>query len=162
MTKPSLQQFSRSLSTELRLLEDEYSELSGSASRLLREVELHGVRTIAELVDSLELDKSTLSRLVKSQIEQGYLKAVSSPGDQRRKPLQITKKGKDQLRLREEYIRNRIEAALSLVDGNKQGSLRKGFVFMPLPYVRRVYSSSMLSEICRTRMRSRLQCLSNR
>ncbi len=92
----------------------------------MREVERHGVRTIAELVEALELDKSTISRLVKSLLGQGFLSAVSNPGDQRRKPLQITETGKERLRYREECIHQRIETALSLVDPHKQGVIVEG------------------------------------
>jgi DNA-binding MarR family transcriptional regulator len=58
--------------------------------------------TVAELADSLKLDKSTLSRTVESLVSRGLIQRREHPDDRRFKILRLTTKG--------ETVRRKIDA----------------------------------------------------
>jgi DNA-binding MarR family transcriptional regulator len=62
---------------------------------LLLEVAERGVTNITELSDSLELDKSTLSRTVDALWSAGLLNRETAPSNRRRQVISLTEKGRE-------------------------------------------------------------------
>lgn len=70
------------------------TEYSASAVHTLVEIEAHGSLSAAQLVLELQLDKSTISRMISKLVAAGELTETAGDGDGRIKRLVLTDKGK--------------------------------------------------------------------
>ena len=86
---------SRRLVRELGFMEDTLAgtSMSASAVHALIEVGSRRVTTARELAVTLRLEKSTVSRLLKTMIENGYIAERRDEADGRLKHLELTEKG---------------------------------------------------------------------
>lgn len=122
------------LRQSLRLVVRELGLLDGaspfpvgySGCHALIEIEQHGVLTGAELSGALRLDKSTTSRLVDRLTESGLIRVHNDAGDRRRKPLVLTRKGRQTLARLNQHARGRVQASLELIRPEERERVREG------------------------------------
>lgn len=91
--RTSLREFERALNRDL----EEHNcccELTLAQCHPLLEIDLRGQTTLVELAQSLELDKSTLSRTVDALVNKGLVSRTPHPDDRRYTRLTLTDAGK--------------------------------------------------------------------
>lgn len=96
----AIRQASREIVRELNLLDTRYC-IEGhtfSECHLLTELETLGQATASDLGERLVLDKSTVSRLVKTLSRRGEIRVEADPADGRRRLLTLTAAGRRALR----------------------------------------------------------------
>lgn len=97
MDKNKIRKFRRTLRKFERLIESQQKYCCSGATlsqcHVLLEVEELGQGTTGQLADSLNLDKSTLSRTIDGLVNLGLLKRLSDPQDRRTIPLSLTEQG---------------------------------------------------------------------
>lgn len=97
MDKNKIRQFRRTLRKLERLIDSQQKFCCIGASlsqcHVLLEVEELGQATTGQLADSLNLDKSTLSRTIDGLVNLGLLKRLANPQDRRTIPLMLTEQG---------------------------------------------------------------------
>jgi len=92
------------------------TDYSPSAVHALLEVETHGSVTAAQLVQVLELEKSSVSRMLAKLVEAGELEENTSADDARAKLLSLTGKGKKTVQNINAYADQQVAAALDKLD----------------------------------------------
>jgi len=113
-----LREASRQLVRELGFL-DEVNRafaLTHSQCHALLELEAQGAQTAGELADRLNLEKSTLSRVVSSLEKAGYVRFETDENDKRRRPINLTRQGHTQLRRIHTFANAQVQGALVLLD----------------------------------------------
>ncbi|HKG93673.1 MAG TPA: bifunctional helix-turn-helix transcriptional regulator/GNAT family N-acetyltransferase [Gemmatimonadaceae bacterium] len=125
---PKLRQASRSAVRELGMLRPTFLPGGCSQSQVhaMVEIERHGQLTVAELAETLRLDKSSASRSLAQLVERGWLRAVTDAGDARRKPLALTAKGRDQLSRINDAANRQVHGALDLLDEEERDVVLRG------------------------------------
>lgn len=97
MDKQKIRQFRKTLRMFERLTEFQEKNCCSGISlpqcHVLLEVEEHGKATTGQLAESLNLDKSTLSRTIDGLVNLGLLQRLSHPGDRRFTPIALTEQG---------------------------------------------------------------------
>ncbi len=88
------------------------TDLSPSAVHAVIEIGASGRLSAKELSEKLLLEKSTVSRLVRSLVERGELREVRSPADGRSKHLSLTSRGEETLAAITEFAEHQVAAAL--------------------------------------------------
>lgn len=98
MEKNKIHEFRRTLRRLERLIDSQQKICCSGATlaqcHVLLEVEEQGQTTTGRLADSLDLDKSTISRTIDGLVNLGFLERLSNRQDRRTIPISLTKKGK--------------------------------------------------------------------
>ncbi|WP_213990191.1 helix-turn-helix domain-containing GNAT family N-acetyltransferase [Sodalis sp. dw_96] len=102
------------------------SDLSPSSVHALVEIGSRGAMTAAELSEVLQLEKSSVSRMLRKFIAHGQLCAGVSPRDGRSKTLTLTRKGRDTLAAIDAYARAQVAGALEKLPADAQGKVLHG------------------------------------
>lgn len=119
---------SRNLVREFGLLNRRVagSDLSVSAVHSIVEIGKSTGMSAKILSENLLLEKSTVSRLVKSLIQSGLVKELRSKQDSRIKYLYLTSRGNTTLNEINQFASNQVSNALSCLDGAEQDSILIG------------------------------------
>lgn len=99
---------------------------SPSAVHTLLEIDAKGAVTAAQLVRTLGLEKSSVSRMVGKLIQAGELKETLSPEDGRAKQLQLTAQGEASVAAIHRYGKRRVESALAHLNLSQQQAVAQG------------------------------------
>ena len=122
-----IREASRQLVREFGFLKGhlEQTDLNHSQCHALIEIDKHSTLSVVELAKTLKLDKSTISRLIKSLISKGLIKIHESK-DARLKPLMITDQGFDQLAKINHITNNQVNQALYFLTEEEQKKVYEG------------------------------------
>ena len=102
------------------------TDLSPSAVHAVIEIGGAGGCSAKALTERLLLDKSTVSRLVKSLRDKGLVGDVRSPDDGRRKELRLTKHGVKTASAIARFAKRRVTAAISPLGGHARQRIESG------------------------------------
>jgi DNA-binding MarR family transcriptional regulator/ribosomal protein S18 acetylase RimI-like enzyme len=105
------------------------TEFSASAVHTLIEIGARDSLTSGELSDILNLEKSSVSRMVRKLVDAGELVESVSETDSRIKPLSLTGKGRETLAAIDAFARKQVVAALSNLSPNSHKTVRDGLAF---------------------------------
>jgi len=119
---------SRELVRELGLMNQTVAgtDLSLSAVHAIIEIGRADGLSSKDLCERLYLEKSTVSRLVKSLVEGGEIREVRSKNDRRKKYLHLTPRGKQTLRAIDEFAESQVSNALGRLDADSRFNLLRG------------------------------------
>jgi DNA-binding MarR family transcriptional regulator/GNAT superfamily N-acetyltransferase len=119
---------SRELVRELGLMNQTVAgtRLSLSAVHAIIEIGRADGLSSKDLGGRLNLEKSTVSRLVKTLVEGGEIREVRSNDDRRKKYLHLTARGKQTLRAIDEFAEPQVANALSSLDDASRLNLLRG------------------------------------
>src|SRR4051812_713409 len=108
---------SREMIRELGFLQSAYTpaELPHSEAHSLIEIDVRTGMTQQLLAERLRLDKSTTSRVVRSLVRKGWVRASSHPEDRRRTALALTVSGRKKLSEIHGKANREVQAALDLL-----------------------------------------------
>ncbi len=118
----------RSLVRELNILDGRFQDtgFSYSECHVLFEINEHKLLNIMDLSNLLQLDKSTVSRLVRKLTDKGYVEILPRPEDKRQKCLGLTEKGIEAVTRNNCRSDDQVAAALQLLDEKEQETALKG------------------------------------
>ncbi|MGC7404443.1 MarR family winged helix-turn-helix transcriptional regulator [Pandoraea pneumonica] len=102
------------------------TEYSPSAVHAMMEIGTRQSLTAAELAEFLNLEKSTISRMVRKLIEAGELKETVSRGDARAKLLSLTPRGKRTVAAIHAFGRQQVTNALAKLSLEQQQAVVAG------------------------------------
>lgn len=102
------------------------SDLSPSGVHALLEIERGSCVTAKQLCDTLLLEKSTVSRLVRNLVDRGEIREVAAPRDGRVKELRLTAEGRKTLVGIHRYAVNRVTGAIDPLDKKSRGTIASG------------------------------------
>ncbi|WP_324028536.1 GNAT family N-acetyltransferase [Pantoea sp. JZ2] len=102
------------------------TDYSASAVHTLLEAEAKGCVTASQLVETLGLEKSSVSRLLTKLVEAGELDEAPSAYDGRTKYLRLTDKGIKTVGAINQYADERVAAALRKLDPARQHTVSLG------------------------------------
>ncbi len=110
----SIRKASRAIVRELGFMQEDLadSKLPASAVHTLIEIAAGSVSNATELKLLLDLEKSSISRLLKSLVQKGFLKTAADPSDARLQVLELTTTGQKKVAEIERYARRRLQGAL--------------------------------------------------
>lgn len=119
---------SRELVRELGLMNQTVAGTSLSLSAVHAIIEIGRADGLSSKVlsERLYLEKSTVSRLVKSLVEDGEIREVRSKNDRRKKYLHLTPSGKQTLSVIDEFAESQVSNALGGLDEESRLNLLKG------------------------------------
>lgn len=101
------------------------TDYSPSAVHTLLEIDAQGALAAAQLVQLLDLDKSSVSRLVAKLVKAGELEE-SADVDGRVKRLQLSKQGKRTVAAIHAYSQQQVKAALDYLNPSQQQAVAQG------------------------------------
>jgi len=109
-----VREFSRLMVRELGLLSDcvPNSKMTNAECHLLLELEKHGTLMAKELSEQLRVDKSNVSRLVTHLSKKGWIKSKPDLQDSRKKYLELSSSGREQLAVVHRNTNRRVSSAL--------------------------------------------------
>ncbi len=97
MDKKKIRRFRKAVRKLERLIDSQEKNCCGGVSlpqcHVLLEIEELGQTTTGQLSESLDLDKSTLSRTIDGLVTTGQLKRLPNPSDRRYIPITLTEQG---------------------------------------------------------------------
>jgi DNA-binding MarR family transcriptional regulator len=99
-----------------------------SAIHTIIEIGIRGPLTSVQLAEFLNLEKSSVSRLVRKLIESGEVKEMSDADDARLKPLSLTAKGRRTLAALHDFGRRQVSGALSRLTDAERRTVREGLM----------------------------------
>lgn len=102
------------------------TDYSASAVHAIIEVGANENITAKDLAETLLLEKSTISRLIKKLIHEDVIEEVKSKDDARKKILKLTKKGQTTLNGINDYAKNKVEKALEPLNSFSRYTVQKG------------------------------------
>ncbi|AMS18217.1 MarR family transcriptional regulator [Pseudomonas chlororaphis] len=102
------------------------SDLPPSAVHALIELDLHAPLTAAQLGKTLNLEKSSVSRLLGKLIERGDIQESPSPNDAREKHLGLTASGRKQVAALHAFGSAQVQQALRLLAPREQSQVVAG------------------------------------
>lgn len=119
---------SRQLVRELGFMGGKFAgtDLSPSAVHALLEIEKGDCVTASYLSDCLQLEKSSVSRMLRKLMVSGDITEKAHASDARRKQLVLTRKGKVRVNQVHAYAQSQISKALDSVDENQQQTIISG------------------------------------
>jgi putative acetyltransferase len=122
-----IREVSRQLVREFGFLKGhlEETDLNHSQCHALIEIDKHSTLSVIELSKILKLDKSTISRLIKSLIKKDLIK-ICECKDARLKPLMLTDAGFDYLVKINHISNNQVNQALYFLDEDEQKKVYEG------------------------------------
>ena len=123
-----LRKESRRIVRELNMLGRTFRNtgLTHSEIHTMIEVDLHKVLTASELIDLLNLDKSTISRIVTTLQKKKLISITSAKHDARQKELRLTALGNTKLRAIDKIANQQVSAACELMDKEEIETVYKG------------------------------------
>ncbi|SRR5260221_1579331 len=118
---------SREMVRQLGLLDNRFSSI-GSVSQCHAMVELdtHGAMTIKQLSAALNLEKSTMSRLITQMIEKEVCFVQVDKDDQRNKLVSLTNKGTQLVAHIHHQATSQVEQALNMMTKEEQDIVVRG------------------------------------
>ncbi len=102
------------------------TDLSISAVHAIIEIGRANGLSSKDLCEKLLLEKSTVSRLVKSLVDREEIREVRSKDDARMKYLHLTRRGKKTRRAIDDYAEAQVSSALDQLDDRSQRRVLKG------------------------------------
>ena len=99
-----------------------------SAVHTILEIGLRGPMTAMQLAEFLQLEKSSVSRMVRKLIEAGELKETIDPEDARSKPLSLTAKGRRTLASLHDFGRRQVSGALAQLSEAERRKVSEGLM----------------------------------
>ncbi len=102
------------------------TDLSPSAVHALIELGAHGTLRAVALAETLHLEKSSVSRLVRKLVDAGLVSEKTAPGDGRAKMLSLTKNGKTTLAGIHGFARRQVADALKRLPPPDYGTILRG------------------------------------
>lgn len=120
--------YSRELIREFGFLNEDNPEsgLNFAQMHLLLECERYGVMDQGKLARNLRVNKSYISRLVKSLMAKGYLVFCELENDKRNKPVAITPLGSIEVNRINQQARKQVQAALQYLTPEEQALVSHG------------------------------------
>lgn len=127
-TVRSIREHSRQMVRELSMLGMTFRDtgLTHSEIHVLIEVHLHSVMTAGELSDRLNMDKSTISRIVQYLQEQKLITVGKAEHDARQKILKTTALGAKKIQLIDRIADTQVADACELMDEAEVDTVVKG------------------------------------
>ncbi len=121
---------SRQMVRELGFMESTVAatDYPPSAVHTILEIGLRGPMTAMQLADFLQLEKSSVSRMVRKLIESGELKETIDPEDARSKPLSLTGKGRRTLASLHDFGRRQVSGALAQLSEAERRKVSEGLM----------------------------------
>lgn len=128
MTILPLRDASRRLVRELGFLRRTLAgtDLPASAVHALVEIGESGSMSAVELCERLNLEKSSVSRMVRKLVEAGLLGEEPDAADGRTKGLSLTAKGRTTLDTIHRFANEQVQGALALLPGEEHGTVLAG------------------------------------
>jgi putative acetyltransferase len=124
---PHIRSASREMVRQFGLLNNRFSAIgSTSQCHALVEIDSHGVMNLGELSAILNLEKSTISRLVAQLLEQGICQIQSDENDRRNKLISLTKKGSIQVNKIHVAARLQVRQALDMMSDEERMTVVRG------------------------------------
>jgi DNA-binding MarR family transcriptional regulator len=119
---------SRQMVRELGFMEQTVAatDYPPSAVHAILEIGARGPMTSGQLADFLQLEKSSISRMVRKLIEYGELKEFADAEDARIKPLSLTPKGRRTLVAIVDFARRQVSSALERLTETERRTVREG------------------------------------
>ena len=119
---------SRQMVRELGFMEQTVAatDYPPSAVHAILEIGVRGPMTSGQLADFLQLEKSSISRMVRKLIEYGELKEFADAEDARIKPLSLTPKGRRTLVAIVDFARRQVSSALERLTETERRTVREG------------------------------------
>ncbi|GAB4226000.1 MAG: bifunctional helix-turn-helix transcriptional regulator/GNAT family N-acetyltransferase [Chlamydiales bacterium] len=113
---------------ELGLLSDTYKkfDITVSESHLLQEIYQTPYLSVGDLAIILNLDKSTISRIVAKMVKKNYILQISDGSDRRKSLLCMTKQGYALVEEVNLIAHKQVEKALTLLTQEEQSIVKKG------------------------------------
>ncbi len=102
------------------------TDLSLSAAHAIIEIGLAGKLSSRQLSEQLQLEKSTISRLVKSLVRRELICELRSSEDKRIKLLSLTRHGKQTLRTLDRFAETQVSSALCRLSNDSRLGVLKG------------------------------------
>jgi putative acetyltransferase len=122
-----LRSASRELVRELGILNNRYAEIGSiSQCHALIELNAHGVLTLGDLSNILNLDKSSTSRLISQLCERGICQFWLDVNDRRNKLISLTKKGLELVTVIHSNTTSQIKNALNMMSESEQTTAMQG------------------------------------
>jgi putative acetyltransferase len=134
-----LRRASREVVRELGFLEPHFDAagVSHSQCHALIELEHHGRLTSGELATLLNLDPSTMSRTIAQLEESGLITSRSDDLDKRKKPLELTAKGKKKVELIHSSANRQVQETLCLLGTEDRETVVRGMALYAKALARR-------------------------
>ncbi|KGT92713.1 bifunctional helix-turn-helix transcriptional regulator/GNAT family N-acetyltransferase [Enterobacter cancerogenus] len=104
------------------------TQYSPSVVHTLLEIEVRGLMSAAQLVQILELEKSSVSRMLSKLVSVGELEEKPSPEDARTKLLGLTAQGRETVRKINGFSNERVLGALKKLDPVRQQAVSTGLI----------------------------------
>jgi DNA-binding MarR family transcriptional regulator len=119
---------SRQMVRELGFMEQTVAatDYPPSAVHAILEIGARGPMTSGQLAEFLQLEKSSVSRMVRKLIERGELKERADAEDARIKPLSLTPKGRRTLVAIVDFARRQVSSALERLTETERRTVREG------------------------------------
>lgn len=123
-----LRHASRQLVRALGFMQSTFAGVDCTAAQCHALVELgaRGRLTTAELAELLEVDKSTASRTVRPLLQKKLVVAETDPGDQRARPLRLTRAGQQRVARIHSGADTQVEEALALLSEDERATVLRG------------------------------------
>lgn len=102
------------------------TSLPPSALHTLIEIDLKGPQTAADLCQKLNLEKSSVSRMLKKLIDSGEIKESINPTDARKKQLCLSTKGKQTAEIAHNFAIKQVKSALQGLPAQSIATVMEG------------------------------------
>ena len=102
------------------------TEVTATQAHILVELREREGLNLGELIEAVQMDKSTASRTVRRMVDKGWLERIAHDGDQRHKRFGLTAAGKRQLRLVDRSSFATIDAAFDTLTDEERGQVQSG------------------------------------
>lgn len=141
---PEIRHHARQLVREFNLLNDAVIDTGYNFTQchVLFELQQHKTLNVNELSDLLRIDKSTVSRVVKSLIDDGLIIAKKNDRDQRQKLLELTAKGQKATDRNNGLADAQVKSALALMNQQEQQTVMDGLAL----YAKALYRSRVQAD----------------
>ena len=117
-----------------------------SAVHTILEIGLRGPMTAMQLAEFLQLEKSSVSRMVRKLIEAGELRETIDPQDARSKPLSLTARGRRTLASLHDFGRRQVSGALAQLSEAERRTVGEGLMLYA-----RALEADRLASVSRSR-----------
>lgn len=124
-TISEIRKFNRFYTVNMGFLNSDYLDTAYSIAetRILFEIKLHRTCIQSDIVKTLHIDKSYLSRLIKRFYKNGLIKKDKSDGDKRATKITLTAKGNTEAERLIELTNNHIKAQISKLSSDECSKL---------------------------------------
>ena len=102
------------------------TDLSASGVHAVIEIGARPAVNARDLARALRLEKSTVSRMVKSLVQRGLVRSEASRADARQQDLYLTGEGRRMFRQIEAFGRNQVRTALGSLPSDARGAISEG------------------------------------